>query len=232
MSDNFAVSAQCNKNLIVTSDGKKYEKPSFSATTGAVVIANMTSGIAMGGISKLGHLPFDKMINNIDKLDKDAFLKAANETFNVSGLSKKGVELVDAVFANYDVVKDALKEKDSFLLKKLPFLRKFKEQKSAARINNIIDGKDACYAIYKKKIIANKDKMSFALFHEMGHALNYNKSGLGKILTKMKFPFSILTPVAILTAIFKRKKANGEEPQGLFDKATTFIKNNCGKLAF
>ena len=35
-----------------------------------------------------------------------------------------------------------------------------------------------------------------------------------------------------MIAICKRPKAEGEHPKGFFDKATTFIKNNVGKLSF
>ena len=34
-----------------------------------------------------------------------------------------------------------------------------------------------------------------------------------------------------LKTLLKRKKLDGEEPKNNFDKATTFIKNNVGKLA-
>ena len=41
----------------------------------------------------------------------------------------------------------------------------------------------------------------------------------------------MFAPLAIgAIAIFKRKKAEGEETNGVFDKVTTFIKNNAGKL--
>ena len=33
-------------------------------------------------------------------------------------------------------------------------------------------------------------------------------------------------------ALFKAPKAEGEKPEGFFDKTTTFIKNNVGKLTF
>ena len=42
----------------------------------------------------------------------------------------------------------------------------------------------------------------------------------------------LLAVAAMFTAIFKRKKAEGEQPTGVVDKVTTFIKDNCGKLAF
>ena len=32
--------------------------------------------------------------------------------------------------------------------------------------------------------------------------------------------------------IIKNKKAEGEQPKGFWDKTTTFIKNNAGKLTF
>ena len=69
------------------------------------------------------------------------------------------------------------------------------------------------------------------VFHEMGHALNANKSIIGKILQKCR-PLAILVLPVALIALFKTKKAPNEKSTGTFDKVTDFIKNNAGKLTF
>ena len=36
----------------------------------------------------------------------------------------------------------------------------------------------------------------------------------------------------MFTSIVKKKKPEGEKPKNIWDRFTTFIKNNCGKLMF
>ena len=46
----------------------------------------------------------------------------------------------------------------------------------------------------------------------------------------LRLPCFGLGGLLVTVALFKRKKVEGEEPNGFFDKTTTFIKNNIGKL--
>lgn len=73
--------------------------------------------------------------------------------------------------------------------------------------------------------------MELAQFHEIGHALNYNMSKVGKFLQKARLFTPMLATVALFTTLFKNKKAEGEKPTGWWDKTTTFVKNHAGKLA-
>ena len=41
-----------------------------------------------------------------------------------------------------------------------------------------------------------------------------------------------MIPAILITGLLKSKKEDGEQPKGIMDKTTTFIKNNCGKLVF
>lgn len=85
------------------------------------------------------------------------------------------------------------------------------------------------------------DKIALSQLHELGHAMNkYGK--IGKMLQNIRLGCIKNPLVAIvlggitvaipLVGIFKNKKAEGEKPQGFFNKTTTFIKNNVGKLSF
>ncbi len=97
-------------------------------------------------------------------------------------------------------------------------------------METIRKGKNACFAPNTKTIVLNSDKMAVAAFHEMGHALNQQSTGLIKIIKNLK-GLRGLTPLILLTAAFKNKKAEGEKPVGVFDKVTTFVKkNHCGIL--
>ena len=74
-------------------------------------------------------------------------------------------------------------------------------------------------------------KLSLAGFHEAGHAMNANLSKVGRFLQNCRKAPLLSMPIAAI-ALLKTKKAPGEEPTSKTDKATTFIKENAGKLTF
>ena len=238
------------KKYIHTENGDIYKKPGIAATTGAVLTANMAGSLAMKPIKNAFRKPvlgalkemerlnyvqqynpiFDKFVNKeISKTGKE-FINASKEAFKISGLGDKyGVEFVDA--KKLSDMKDLEKELPKWV-KKCPKLEKmFKGQLEGAK-SAITKGKNACFAPKSNKIFVNTEKMSYASFHEMGHALNKHVGTIGKILQKSRRPGMLLAVSAMLVGIFKRKKADGEQPTGVVDKVTTFVKENCGKLAF
>lgn len=91
-------------------------------------------------------------------------------------------------------------------------------------------GNNAFYLPENKMIMINFDKLGMSSFHEMGHAVNHNCSKFWKYLQKTRQPLLALAGIMSVTALFKRPKAEGEQPKNAFDRATTFIKNNVGKL--
>ena len=74
------------------------------------------------------------------------------------------------------------------------------------------------------------NKLSLAGFHEAGHAMNANLNTATKILQKSR-KLSVLALPLIAVALLKNPKAEGEKPQGAWDKTTTFIKDHIGVLA-
>ena len=238
------------KKYIHTENGDIYKKPGMAATTGAVLAANMAGGLAMRPIQNAFRKPFlgalkemerlnytqqyspifDKFVSNeLSKTGKE-FIEASKKAFGMSGLAQKyGTEFVNV--KNISDVKDIDKAIPKWI-KKFPKLEKIVIKKLESAKTAIAEGKNACFVPNTNKIYVNTDKMSYASFHEMGHALNKHASKIGKILQKSRQPGMLLAVAAMFTAIFKRKKAEGEQPTGVVDKVTTFIKDNCGKLAF
>ena len=204
------------KKYIHTENGDIYKKPGMAATTGAVLAANMAGGLAMRPIQNAFRKPFlgalkemerlnytqqyspifDKFVSNeLSKTGKE-FIEASKKAFGMSGLAQKyGTEFVNV--KNISDVKDIDKAIPKWI-KKFPKLEKIVIKKLESAKTAIAEGKNACFVPNTNKIYVNTDKMSYASFHEMGHAL----------------------------------KAEGEQPTGVVDKVTTFIKDNCGKLAF
>lgn len=221
------------KNVIVGEEDKVYKKPSTALEIGAGV-----AGLSVAApIQKFANKPFVKMaIKDMHSLAQngDLYVKASKKALEQSGLAAKGVELVDvSKLSSKELAKFADGAIPSWLNKILP--KKYRpiiEKKIQASLNTIKAGNNAAFLPNSNKILVNMKKMSGATFHEMGHALNKNSSVIGKALQKLRKPGMLLGSAALLIGAFKRKKVEGEEPKGISDRFTTFIKNNAGKLAF
>ena len=231
MSVNISAGNYNPKRVIVTDDGKKYEKPGFARTMGAVAAAGAAGTAAQYGIQGLSSIPAMTAIKNKASMQSDIFKTAIDAAFEKSGLAQKGVKLVDAVSENSKMIEDALEKNAPKWIKKSPVAEKALKIHLSKVRKMLFDGQNAFFVPRANAILVNKDKMSFAAFHEMGHAMNKHFGAVSKSLQKMRVPFMLLSGAAFLTAMFKRKKADGEQPKGWFDKTTTFIKNNAGKLA-
>lgn len=236
MSNVGAVGVQAQNNVIVTNDGKKYEKAGFAKSAGAVLAANAVGGFVNVGVQKVGTVPFQSAIKNLTDADKLVYKNAVDDAFLKSGLESKGVYILDATEQNKDSILKIIKNNQTALQKKLSQKNKvfanYMENMSKNITQIMLEGKNAAFMPADNAIVFNKENFSIASFHEMGHAINKNMSKFGKVLQKMRAPSVALSVLALGTALLKRKKVEGEEPKGLFDKVTTFIKNNCGKIAF
>lgn len=84
----------------------------------------------------------------------------------------------------------------------------------------------------KNTIIANREKMSTALFHEIGHAFNANKSKFWGAMQKMRIPAMVLASgLAIFSAFSKKAEAKDGEELTKGQKAKNFVRDNSGALA-
>lgn len=236
MSQINSVSNNYNKNIIATNDGKKYQKPDSGRKAAAAAAACASVPIVYTGIRELTALPYRRFYELLTDADNCEYKKVLEKVLNKTGLASKGVKIIDITENNKEVVNDLINKSFSENHKKIfnqnPVLKKIINTHIEKISNAIADGKQALHFSKINTITLNKNLYSVAAFHEMGHALNNNFSKIGKLINSLKLPFSYLAPLAFTTALFKRKKADGEKPEGWFDKATTFIKNNCGKLAF
>lgn len=88
-------------------------------------------------------------------------------------------------------------------------------------------GLNACYIPAERKILLNKNLASISGFHELGHAVNHLKGGIGKVLQKLRGPGQAIAALMGTIALFSRDKAKGEKRN-----FKDFIEDNCGKIAF
>ena len=225
--------------IIITDSGKKYQKPENEKIILGVIAGKATANAVEKGIQYVNRLQFHKAGTILNEEDTNAFRKIVDTAFEKSGLKQKGVTVFNVTNANESnryiflkYVYKSLPEKLKNIINQKECLKNSFDRFFDKILRKIAEGKNATYLKRIDVIVINKDKYSVAAFHEMGHALNKHFSKIAKCLNKLKTPMAILTPIIMATALFKRKKVEGEKPDGWFDKTTTFIKNNCAKLTF
>lgn len=91
---------------------------------------------------------------------------------------------------------------------------------------------------FANEICCNMKKLPMAVFHEIGHAFNANKSGFWKIMQKMRRPASMLTAALVCYSMFSKSEETNNENQDKNNEPTKgqkvkkFINDNIGKLTF
>ncbi len=167
------------------------------------------------------------ILPNIDTLENTK--RNISEIIEKIGLKEKGVELVVASDKNKSEIANLLKKSvagDSKISKLMreSFLQKF------------IEGINAAYLPETKKIIVPQSQCYMSAYHELGHAYDFLKSGLGKVLSKGRYlvPFNIpiFAPLFLAVGLLHNKKNILENEKTKFEKTKDFIKDNAGKLTF
>lgn len=88
-----------------------------------------------------------------------------------------------------------------------------KEEVIGNAMESAFEGNNAFFISQNNSIAINMRKLPTAVFHEMGHAHNYNYSKLGKILQKSRGPSMLLaSSLLLIAACSKEEKAeDGKE---------------------
>ncbi len=247
-------------HIITTDNGNSYSTPGFWPTTGAVLAGSLVSSVASLPGQMLNDYMLKKLPEISQGCDKQVLRSAINDAFISSGLKEKGVKIIDVNELSkphkkvceilketlqgtdkevYNIITDELPEANQQLRNalKMELPKVIRNSSIADLVVNVLSstlerGENAAYLPNAKAIGINIDKIGTAAFHEMGHAINANNSLLLKSIQKLRRPLMLTSGLFAFTALFKRKKVEGEQPVNAFDKATTFIKNNVGKLVF
>lgn len=183
---------------------------------------------------------FFTSIQQMDKRIKPAdSIRVADQMLQNYGLDKKGItyvltkensinEKVTSVFkesldncnAFTDVIAKALK----LIGFNSPVWTRHDLRKEVDDITN------GCSALYLplKKIAFVPEKMSGSLLHEIGHAANFSKIKAFSVPAQIIFQIGI--PVVFMTSLFTASQKKADD-KGI-DKVRSFIKSNCGWLAF
>lgn len=201
------------------SNNSKTNKNSFLASAGAYIGGMGASTVASG--SGLGVLA---AINKIGKVSDDKveiLHKAAEKAIDVTGLAKDGVKI--------EYLKNTGAKKPFWQMLTCKPLEQVKQGYNAAFVPSVkILGQNVGNTVY----MPQKD-MAFAAFHEIGHAINFNKSNFWKKMQKLRMPCMALATLPMLYgAVTKKSVAPDGQELSKKQKLNNFLRDNAGKLSF
>ena len=142
-----AVGSANKNNIIMTANGKKYEKPGLAKTALGIVAANVAAGMIMDGTGKLGNLYFKKINASVTDAQQQAYKNVVDDVLIKSGLAQKGVTLVDITEENKDTFKKIVYEDISpnlkRSLKEQPYVKEIFDKKVEKMTSMVAKGKQA-----------------------------------------------------------------------------------------
>jgi hypothetical protein len=167
---------------------------------------------------------------NIPEAEIKTLKEAANKIIKDSGLKTKGV--------NIKWAKPFKKPQNWIEIIKADIndpIAAVKNGRNAFFINKdgvLPSGKYGLVPVKKNTILMPENKITFAVFHELGHAMNANLSKAGKTLQQLR-PLAMFSPIIIaLYGAFSRKSKPDENGNlTTKQKINNAIRNNAGKLA-
>lgn len=238
--------------IITTDNGQHYQTPGFGRTVGAVYAGSMVGSLVTLGASTAVGIPCINRMQKVSQSCDTVELRSVIENaMQKTGLKDKGVEVIDVktpastgtlvenltkLFKGEKTLEELHPENKKLTNALNNAMGKFERESiwGKAQVEYLTrmfeNGNNACFLPKGNKVIVNTEKLGLSAFHEMGHAINRNMSTFWKGMQKMRLPMMITSGVLSAVALCKCPKAEGEQSKNGFDKATTFIKNNVGKL--
>ena len=196
-------------------------KESLAAATAAQMVP-MVSLTALPAINKMS-----KLSTGLAKDEIEIVNKVAEQIVDNTGLRKKGLEIID--YGGSSAVASGFSEKLMELVNPLIGTANGKNafftDKPLKAMGEII--------FDKNKVVINKEKLSLAVFHELGHAFNNNLSKGWKIVQKMRMPgIMIASGLALFSAFSKKSKPEEGKELTKFQKVKNSVRDKSGLLAF
>lgn len=224
---------QPETNKSKESPPRKYKKAGLLRIIGGFLLGGITAHIVakpFNYVSKnrTSHL---KNISDSCLQQVSVIAEAADKALEDTKLKSAGVKILrisESTSGNKNIHEAIHEEISSGIIGFFP--EKIRKGMGELLFSTLRAGYNAFYGEKSNRIFLPKEDFSLAVFHEMGHSHNANKSIIGKSLQKIR-PLTLLTlPVGIIA--YKPPKAPEQKPKSIFDKYTDKIKNNAGKLIF
>lgn len=199
------------------------EKGSWRAVGASQIAGTASLPVSMAAIAGMSQVNKKLTPEQIEQINK-----AADAMIDAKGLRAKGVKIDNVTSAGLNLtgIPDSIYDM-------INSYSAVAHGKNAAFLPK--DAKNALTGEIlhsKNTIIANRDKMSTALFHEIGHAFNANKSKFWKVMQNLRIPSMVLASgLAIFAAFTKKAEAKDGEELTKGQKAKNFVRNNAGYIA-
>lgn len=201
-------------------------------TTGAVI--GLTPGIRIikSMVTPISEdtLKMYKMFTNIevDPIGKFEKIKSyAEDIIEKTGLKTKGVKL-------QVLTPETIKKIEPLAEDSSPIVKIIKSINTNARKQTSY-GLNAMFLPIENTIFVNNENTYVGIFHEIGHALNFNNTRILKALqlcrTLTMFSLPVVAFCSLAVGLFSNKKhpkKDKDNPENIID----FIHNNAGKLTF
>ena len=225
---------------IKTISNNQYQTPSYNKyaiALGAGYLTKYGTKIAYLELEKPFHNYLTKITQPSDVISLRANIQNA---LDVSNLKKTNISIID--YSNSDLVdiKELRKKlKAQYPIDKTNFVTRIKSYFKRAsfvskkiriekKLNTYKLGQNAGYSP-NNKVLINLDKRGLAIFHELGHAMNFHEHGFLNLLQKSRKHLIKIPTLLFIISCLTRKPIEGEK-QGTINKIRNFIKNNIGKL--
>ncbi len=154
--------------------------------------------------------------------------ESADKMIEVTGLAAKGVKIENVTSAGLNL--SGLPDSVYDLINSYSAIA---NGKNAAFVEKDLKNRLTGQVLHNKNtIIANRDKLPTALFHEIGHAYNANSSKFWGAMQKMRKPsMALAAGLALFSAFTKKAEAKDGQELTKGQKAKNFVRNNSGILA-
>ena len=204
-------------------DKKVKEKGSLRAASAGSLASALSMPVGMLSIKGM-----QNVAGTLSKEQIKTLNECAEKMLKDAKLSQKGVKIDDVagVVANFSLLPDSVYAMIN------PYFA-IAEGKNAAFSSKPLINQLTRETVHDANtIIVNKNKLPNALFHEIGHAINYNSSKFWSVIQKMRNPSIAIASFIMLFAAFTTK-AEAEDGKELTkaQKTKNFIRNNAGALA-
>lgn len=221
---------------------KVSEKPqNNNQTSSSKKVLGITIGGAIGlspvaiGVKNSLTLISDKSVDNKRKffskfapeIDEYKKIRAyADDIIDKKGLKSKGLTIQIYTPENLKKIKP-LPEKAS-IGEKFLYIRLFN------RVKTLAYGLNAFFIPKMNKIKMNDKSLYSSVFHEIGHALNFNSSKSMKFIQNIRTISTISLPVIGISSLFLRLFHNKKQSENKtkWEKTKDFISNHSGKILF
>ena len=154
---------------------------------------------------------FNKSLASLTPQDNAAYLSIKNTVLNkYRNTLHVNIVNIDAAKSK-EILEEYLPRANDKISKTKNPLKKYvlktRKKRYVNRINSYAEGKNACYKPLTKEVYVNYEKNAFAIFHELGHALDRQNIKIFNNISKWRQSNKIAMRVLFILALLSKQKA-------------------------